>query len=155
MISKVTCQQVELFRMYWRGMADRLAESQFQHKIPEMAYRGHLESTTPYSDWLFAQTMLFIIDIGYSGGRRSYSEYRLSEWNNFADVVFEGKDIGLWNVDAFVQKHTGSGRRAPYFILDKWDNEGVVQRWRLLKSRRGSDKTPGYKMMGAKDKQSE
>ena len=59
-----------------------------------MAYRGLLE-TTPYSDWLFAQTMLFIIDIGYSGGRRSYSEYRLSEWNNFADVVFEGKDIGL------------------------------------------------------------
>ena len=69
--------------------------------------------------------------------------------------MFEGKDIGLWNVDAFVQKHTGSGRRAPYFILDKWDNEGVVQRWRLLKSRRGSDKTPGYKMMGSKDKQSE
>ena len=52
--------------------------------------------------------MLFMIDIGYNGGRRSYSMYRKAEWKNFARC-YEGQNaLGIWNVDAFIQKHTAA-----------------------------------------------
>ena len=132
-----------LFRNYWKGKAALLMRNKYA-KDTDLAVRGKLTSTTGYSDWLWAQQQLFMIDIGFNGGRRAFKEFRFCSWHNFAPVYWPtGKALGLWNVEGFVQKTTSAGARSPFFILDAGVNFGVVRRFLTLKSNRGTGLTDG------------
>lgn len=112
-------------------------------KIKNMAYRGRLASTG-FSDYLFATMMLFILDIGGNGGRRAFTMYRKCGVKNFSVIrTPSAGDIGLWNVDAYLQKHSGAGRRAPYLMLDRGIYKGIVQRYVILTTKRPPSLTGG------------
>ena len=136
-------EHVELFRMYWRGMAARLQDSNYMVKIKDMAQRGSKDSYKPFSDWIHCQQQLFMIDIGSNGGRRAFTGYRKATIDSIAACYWDGRPLGLWNVDAYIQKHSGHSRRAPYFILDAGVNTGCVRRFELLKSKRGKHLSTG------------
>ena len=111
-----------------------------------MACRGRL-NTTGFSDFLFANVMLFILDVGGNGGRRAYCMYRKCAVKNFAVIrTATNEDLGLWNVDAYLQKHSGAGRRAPYLMLDRGIYKGVVRRFTLLTTKRPASMAMGSVM---------
>ena len=135
--AEIKPEQVELVRMWLRSYCKWAHENNYE-KNTFAPQRGELQ-TSGFSDYLYFEEMHFAIDVGSNAGQRGVEDYAKLAHNNFAEIVDKTDELGLWNVDAFVKKNTGRGwKRAPHIILDRGVNQGVVARYKLLKSRRNS-----------------
>ena len=133
--AKIKPEQVELVRMWLRSYSKWASENNYE-KNTYAPHRGELQ-TSGFSDYLYFEEMAFAIDVGSNAGQRGVEDYAKLAHTNFAPIVDKTDELGLWNVDAFVKQHTGRGfKRAPHIILDRGVNQGVVARYKLLKSRR-------------------
>jgi hypothetical protein len=137
-------EQVALFRYFYKGYASRLKANGYQKKKGDKGIPGRkLQNCSGFNDYLHCIQQLFMIDIGFNGGQRAYTGYRMSSINNFAAVYHPvtNRPLGVWNVDAFIQKHTGANaegvmQRSPYVMLDGGVNVGSVERFEQLCSHR-------------------